>query len=148
MLPSKRPGRLPYNLQVPFSINLNIKNMNPNKKRAGFHIAFAGFLLLSLPLMAAEEIKGNLVTVGWLEKNLYNADVLILDASPTQIYTAKHIPGAISVDIYTWYGLQEMPVGDMEKLYQSWGISSGKKIVIYDQRGTMLATRFILFPLL
>ena len=115
--------------------------MNPNKKRAGFHIAFAGFLLLSLPLMAAEEIKGNLVTVGWLEKNLYNADVLILDASPTQIYTTKHIPGAISVDIYTWYGLQEMPVGDMEKLYQSWGISSGKKIVIYDQGGTMLATR-------
>ena len=34
-----------------------------------------------------------------------------------------------------------MPVADMEKLYQSWGISPGKKIVMYDQGGTFLATR-------
>ncbi|MCX6574861.1 MAG: rhodanese-like domain-containing protein [Candidatus Aminicenantes bacterium] len=106
-----------------------------------FLLAVAGCLLLAQPLMAAEGIKGNLVNVNWLEKNLKNADVLILDASPTQIYTTKHIPGAVSVDIYTWYGLQEMPVADMEKLCQSWGISSGKKIVMYDPGGTMLATR-------
>jgi len=84
-----------------------------------FLLAVAGCLLLAQPLMAEEGIKGNLVNVNWLEKNLKNADVLILDASPTQIYTTKHIPGAVSVDIYTWYGLQEMPVADMEKLCQS-----------------------------
>jgi hypothetical protein len=84
-----------------------------------FLLAVAGCLLLAQPLMAADGIKGNLVNANWLEKNLKNADVLILAASPTQIYTAKHIPGAVSVDIYTWYGLQEMPVADMEKLYQS-----------------------------
>lgn len=103
-------------------------------------LAVAGCLLLAQPLMAAEGIKGNLVDVNWLEKNLKNADVLLLDMSPTQIYTAKHIPGAVSVDLYT-YGLQEMLVADMEQLYQSWGISSGKKIVMYDQGGTMGATR-------
>jgi 3-mercaptopyruvate sulfurtransferase SseA len=90
--------------------------------------------------MAAEGIKGNLVNVNWLEKNLKNRDVLILDASPTQIYTAQHIPGAVSVDLYT-YGIQEVPVADMEQLYQSWGISSGKKTVIYDQGGGMMATK-------
>ena len=108
-----------------------------------FLLAVAGCLLLAQPLMAAEGIKGNLVDVNWLEKNLKNADVLILDASPTEIYTAKHIPGAISVninDLFT-YGLGGMPVARAEHLYQSWGISSGKKIVMYDPGGTMLATR-------
>jgi len=109
--------------------------------RYGALLAVAGCLLLAQSLLAADGIKGNLVSVNWLEKNLKNSDVLILDGSPTQIYTAKHISGAVSVDIYTWYGLQEMPVADMEKLCQSWGISLGKKIVMYDQGGTMLATR-------
>ena len=109
--------------------------------RYGLLLALVGCLLLAQPLMAAEEIKGNLVSVQWLEKNLNNADVLILDASATQIYTVKHIPGAISVDLFSWYGVQEMPVADFEKLYQSWGISPGKKIVMYDQGGTFLATR-------
>ena len=62
---------------------------------------------MSLPLKAAEE-RGNLVNVKWLEKNLKNTGVIILDASPSQVYTAKHIPGAISVDIYSWYGLREI----------------------------------------
>ncbi len=106
-----------------------------------FLLAVAGCLLLGQPLMAAEGITGNLVNVNWLEKNLKNADVLILDASPTQIYSARHIPGAVSVDLFI-YGLQEMPVADMEQFYQSWGISPGKKIVMYDQGGTMMATRF------
>lgn len=104
-------------------------------------LATVGFcLLLMQPLVAQEGIKGNLVSVTWLEKNLKNADVVILDASPTQIYSAKHIPGAISHDIFT-YGVNEMPVAEIEKRYQSWGISRGKKIVMYDQGGTFMATR-------
>ena len=108
-----------------------------------FLLVVAGCLLLAHPLMAAEGITGNLVNVNWLEKQLKNADVLILDASPAQIYTAQHIPGAVSVNIYDLfaYGLGGMPVAQAEQLYQSWGISSGKKIVMYDPGGTMLATR-------
>src|SRR4030043_965095 len=106
-----------------------------------FLFAVAGCLLVAQPLMAADGIEGNLFNIKWLEKNLKNADVLILDASPAQIYPAKHIPGAVSVDLFAWYGLQEMPVADMEKLFQSWGISPEKKIVMYDQGGTFLATR-------
>ena len=105
-----------------------------------FLLAVAGCLLLAQPLMAAEGINGNLVSVNWLKTNLKNADVLILDSSPAQSYTAQHIPGAVSVDLFT-YGAQEMPVADMEQLCQSWGISPGKKIVLYDQGGTMGATR-------
>ncbi len=116
--------------------------MKTNKMRYCFLLAIAVCLLLVQPLMAQEGKKGNLVNVNWLEKNLKNDDVLILDASPSQIYNAKHIPGAISYDIFT-YGVQEMPVAEIEKRYQSWGISSGKKIVMYDQGGTYFATRLL-----
>jgi len=114
--------------------------MNTHKITARILVAIC--LLLVKPLSAQEGIKGNLVSVSWLEKNLKNADILILDASPSQIYAAKHIPGAISYDIFN-YGVQEMPVAEVEKRYQSWGISAGKKIVTYDQGGTFLATRLL-----
>jgi 3-mercaptopyruvate sulfurtransferase SseA len=112
--------------------------MNTNKMTSGILVAIC--LLLVKPLSAQEGIRGNLVTVSWLEKNLKNSNVLILDASPGQIYSVKHIPGAISYDIYS-YGVSEMPVPEIEKRYQSWGISTGKKIVMYDQGGNIMATR-------
>jgi thiosulfate/3-mercaptopyruvate sulfurtransferase len=104
--------------------------------------AVAGCLLLAQPLMAAEATNGNLVTAKWLEENLNTADILVLDASPAQIYAAKHIPGALSVDFLT-YGFPARPLADMEQRYQSWGISPGKKLVMYDQGGTFFATRLM-----
>ena len=101
---------------------------------------FVCSLLLAQPLKAQEGINGNLVSVTWLEKNLKNPNVLILDASPPQMYAAQHIPGAISIDLFT-YGIQEIPNSGMEQRYQSWGISPGKKIVVYDAGGSMMATR-------
>ncbi len=107
-----------------------------------FVLPVTACLLLSQPLTAAEGVTGNLVAAKWLETNLKNADVLILDASPAQLYTAKHIPGAITVDFLV-YGFPERSLSDMEQRYQSWGISPGKKIVMYDQGGTYLATRLM-----
>ncbi len=102
--------------------------------------AVAGCLLLAQPLTAAEGMQGNLVSVHWLQKNLTRGDVLILDASPAAAHAARHIPGAVNVDLLT-YGVQEIPLAEMEKRLQSWGISPGKKIVLYDQGGSIMATR-------
>ncbi len=102
-------------------------------------LAVAGSLFLAQPGMAAKRVQGNLVDVHWLEKNLANPDLLLLDASPTQIYMAKHVPGAVSVDLYR-YGVQERPAAETQELYQSWGVSPGKTIVLYDQGGSMMAT--------
>jgi 3-mercaptopyruvate sulfurtransferase SseA len=111
-------------------------------KAGRFSLVFivAGLFFMSLALKASDE-RGNLVAAKWLEKNLKNPDIIILDASPSEVYSAKHIPGAVSVDIYSWYGLRELPVAEMDKIYQAWGVSKGKKIVMYDQGGTILATR-------
>jgi len=103
-----------------------------------------GSCLLPARSLAAERIDGNLVSVPWLEKNLRDPGVLVLDVLPVQAYAAHHIPGAVSVfdpfnDLV--YESRETPVPDMQELYRSWGISPGKKVVIYDQGGEMLATR-------
>ena len=103
-------------------------------------------LLLVPPFSAAAGAQGtvgNLVSVNWLKNNLDRADLLKLDASPAQMYAAQHIAGAISVDAMSLltYGIREVPVADIEKTYQSLGISPGKTIVIYDQGGTWFATR-------
>lgn len=111
-----------------------------------FLIAFAAGVLPAQSWKVAEGVKGSLVTVNSLAKHLQDIDVLVLDASAAQAYAAKHIPGAVSVDLYT-YGLPEVPAADMEKRFQAWGISSGKTVVVYDQGGSMMATR-VLFSLL
>jgi thiosulfate/3-mercaptopyruvate sulfurtransferase len=86
-------------------------------------------------------INGNLVHANWLEKNRSNANILLLDASSPQDFAAGHIPGAVNVNLFI-YGGRELPVADMEKLFQSWGISEGKKVVLYDEGAGMMATRF------
>jgi len=98
-------------------------------------------LVICLSLFSfAEEPKGNLVTAVWLEKNLKNPKVLILDASSAAQYAANHIPGALSSSPYG-YGAFEQPLAEMERRFQALGISPGKKIVIYDEGGSNVATR-------
>lgn len=103
-------------------------------------VVIAGSLFVAQPILAAEGGKSPLVSVEWLEKNLKRDDVLLIDASPGQMYAAKgHIPGAVNVDVFT-FGGREMSAADMERLIRSWGVSADKKIVIYDQGGTYFAT--------
>lgn len=108
---------------------------------------------------------GSLVSVDWLEENLGNPDVLLLDASPTRLYVEGHVPGAQSVSfspeestslgVNLSYGggvdyftdtnaevpFQELPPEQMEALFQRWGVSPDRTVVIYDQGGSMFATR-------
>jgi 3-mercaptopyruvate sulfurtransferase SseA len=91
------------------------------------------------PAAAAEGSNGRLASVQWLEKNLARDDVLVIDASPAKSHAAAHIPGAVNVDIFS-FGGREIPLAEMERRIRSWGVSDGKKIVLYDQGGTYLAT--------
>lgn len=113
----------------------------PKIFRNGFLALAAACLMAAQPLTAAV-VEGNLVTNKWLEANLKNPDVLVLDASAGQAYAAKHIPGAVSIDMMA-YGVKDKPAAEMEKLLQSWGVSPGKKIVFYDQGGSNMATRML-----
>ena len=105
-------------------------------------LVIAGSLLAIQPLVAEDGIRGRLVDVHWLDKNLKSPDLVILDASP-ETYAANHIPGAIGANIYELfaYGFGGLSDAQVEKRFQSWGIGSGKKIVVYDAGGDQLATR-------
>ncbi len=104
-----------------------------------FGIAIAVCTFTMPPAHAAEGINGNLVSVQWLEKNLKRGDLLLLDASPAQLYAMQHIAGATNVDVFS-FGGRETLAAEMEKRIQSWGVSKGKKIVIYDQGASYMAT--------
>lgn len=108
---------------------------------------------------------GNLVSAEWLQDNLDNPELLLLDAQPTPLYIDGHIPGALStsfspeestsqgvnlsygggVDYFTDTNaevpFQELPAEQMEQLFQAWGVSPDRTVVIYDQGGSMFATR-------
>ena len=85
---------------------------------------------------------GKLVSAQWLGQNLARGDLLLIDASPAKLHAANHIPGAVNVDVFSFGGRALSPV-EMERLIQSWGVSPGKKIVIYDQGGTYFATSLL-----
>ena len=103
-------------------------------------VVIASSLFVVQPVLGAEGSNGQLASVQWLEKSLGRDDVLLLDASPAPVYSAKgHIPGAVNVDVFS-FGGRQMPAAEMERLIQSWGVSPGKKVVLYDEGGTYLAT--------
>jgi 3-mercaptopyruvate sulfurtransferase SseA len=108
-------------------------------------LTVASCLVLTAAAAGVEQDQGlhnHLANVHWLEKNLKNPDVVILDASP-QTYAKNHIPGAVSVNIYELfaYGFGGISDDKTEQAFQSWGISPSKKIVIYDSGGDNMATR-------
>jgi thiosulfate/3-mercaptopyruvate sulfurtransferase len=109
-------------------------------------LSLAAWVLAAHPVRAADQTIGNLVDARWLEQRLRDPGIVILDASPAPMYAAGHIPGATSVDAMA-YGGREAPISETQRLYQSWGVSAGKRIVMYDQGGTFMATR-LLFSLL
>ena len=107
--------------------------------RVWFFGLITSSLFMLQPTLAAESGRGNLVSVEWLAKNLSRSDVVLIDASFGQMYAAKHIAGAVNVDVFTFGGRENL-AAEMEGRIQSWGISAGKKVVIYDQGGTYMAT--------
>ncbi len=92
------------------------------------------------PARSAEAVQTTpLVTVAWLKQNLARPDLHVIDASFPQLHAGGHIPGAVNVDLFS-YGGREVAPEVMEKRIQSWGVSSDKMVVLYDQGGTYMAT--------
>lgn len=101
----------------------------------------AALALLVTPFPVAAQARSSpLVTTTWLAERLENRDVLILDASLGPQYAAKHIPGSVNVDMFV-YGVGDLPVAETERLFQSWGVDPALTIVLYDQGGSIMATR-------
>jgi thiosulfate/3-mercaptopyruvate sulfurtransferase len=113
----------------------------------GVVAAIAVCLFMLAPLRAnAADGGGRLVSVPWLAQQLGSADLVLIDASPAQVHAARHIAGASSLDIYA-LGARELSSADTEALFRAHGIGPDKRVVLYDQGGSMMATR-VFFDLL
>ena len=94
--------------------------------------------LCALPARAAGV--GALIDAAGLARELANPGLLLLDASPAPLYAKGHIRGAVNVDLFG-FGIAPATPAEMERRIQSWGVSPGRRIVVYDQGGSFFATR-------
>jgi thiosulfate/3-mercaptopyruvate sulfurtransferase len=74
-------------------------------------------VLLLLPMAALARDVAPIVSVDWLEKNLANPKVVILDVRKVEDYKAGHIPGAVNAFYGSWAVkrgdlLNELPATD------------------------------------
>ncbi len=89
-----------------------------------------------VPLVAAARDVAPIVSADWLEKNLKNANVVVLDIRKVEEYKAGHIPGAVNAVYGTWAimkgGLRnELPAtDDLFDAIGSAGIEAGTAVIV------------------
>jgi thiosulfate/3-mercaptopyruvate sulfurtransferase len=94
------------------------------------------FTLLLLPLTAMARGIDPIVSTDWLQKNLKNAKIVIVDVRKVEDYKAGHIPGAVNVFYGSWAIkkgdlLNELPpLDDLADVIGGAGISKDSLVVI------------------
>jgi len=92
--------------------------------------------LLFLPLTAMARGIDPIVSTDWLQKNLKNAKVVIVDVRKVEDYKAGHIPGAVNVFYGSWAIkkgdlLNELPpIDDLADVVGSAGIDKDSLVVV------------------
>ena len=82
-----------------------------------------------------------------LEKIYQDNSVLILDARSYKDYSKAHIPGAVSLDLFSFHWADTSEKGlisfgeHMRKILSYAGVDENKKIIFYDNTSGMLAAR-------
>jgi len=113
-------------------------------------MAVSVFRAGALALLAALTMAGSasaagfekpLVSTAWLKSQAgQDPDLIVLDASPTPMHQAGHIPGAVPADAMGLM-MPGTPAAAVAQRLRAWGISPGKKVLIYDQGGAYFAPR-------
>ncbi len=90
-----------------------------------------------------------LVSVGWLQSHLRDANLLVIDLSPLGDYRQGHIPGAIhlwwqdTIEVHNdVYGMMVGETG-LEQLVKDAGITPDSHVVLYDASGDRYAARLL-----
>ena len=101
-------------------------------------------VLLLLPMSALARDVAPIVSIDWLEKNLANPKVVILDVRKVEEYKAGHIPNAINVFYGSWAVkkgdlLHELPANDdLFDTIGSAGIEANSIVVIISKMEPIL----------
>lgn len=87
------------------------------------------------------------ISTNKLEKIIHDESVLILDARSYKDYSKGHIPGAVSLDLFSFHWADTSENGlvsfgeHMRKILSYAGVDENKKIIFYDNTSGMLAAR-------
>jgi len=85
---------------------------------------------------------GLLVETGWLEEQLNDPGLRLIDTRSAQLYEAGHIPGAVNLAAYG--GIPRADNGDMgspeafSRLARDLGVTAESTVVIYDAPGAQM----------
>jgi len=79
-------------------------------------IVFLALFLMSLPLTAAARETEAVVSTDWLQKNLTNPKLVVVDIRKVEDYKTGHIPGAVNV----FYGAWAVKRGDLLNELPPW----------------------------
>jgi len=99
------------------------------------HLIFFGVVLILAAFTVANAAEP-VVTTAWVEKNLNNPDVVLVDVRKVEDYKAGHIPGSVNVFYGSWAitkgGLRnELPaLDDLFDIIGSAGITPEKHVVV------------------
>lgn len=106
---------------------------------------------VSLVAMTTLAVAGSLVDAEWLEKNMGNKNVKIMDvADKASAYEKEHIPGAIHVKRYLHlsntdrYPASTYPTkAQFEKFLSEVGVENNSIVVAYDDKSSLFAARLL-----
>jgi thiosulfate/3-mercaptopyruvate sulfurtransferase len=113
------------------------------KRKHIIHILVAMLVILAVPFVAVAKEMAPIVSVDWLEKNLKNPHLVVLDIRKVEEYKAGHIPGAVNAVYETWAimkgGLRnELPeTDDLFDAIGSAGIDAKSSVVVVGKVDTM-----------
>lgn len=94
------------------------------------------FLILVFPLFAQAKSIDSIVSAEWLQNNLKNTGLIIVDVRKVEEYKAGHIPGAVNVFYGSWAIkkgdlLNELPpIDDLSDIIGDAGIDGNSLVVI------------------
>ena len=106
------------------------------------------FLLIGLSLSSQLFASSVLVDTNWLEKNINNKNIIVVDTSDHTQHLRFHIPGAVHIGYseITYKPKRsnvsiQVPIDYFAKLLGQRGISHDKHIIVYDDMGGLNAGR-------
>jgi len=77
------------------------------RKQVLFLIALMAFIMV-MPLTAGARGVAPIVSTDWVQANLANPRLVVLDVRKVEEYKAGHIPGAVNVFYGTWAQVYKM----------------------------------------
>ena len=88
-----------------------------------------------------------LVNTEWLENNIFNDSVRLIDCGYPDAYERAHLPGAVGLeDNYlknsAFGNLHIATAKQIQTLLESFGVSNEMQIIVYDNRAGVYASRF------